>query len=80
MKQLLYFTSKLCSPCKGLTPIMDELSQSYNVTKIDVQEQPTITRRYGVRSVPTTVLLEDGEEVERVIGVRPKIYYLEMLE
>lgn len=78
MKQLLYFTSSWCQPCKQLAPIMDEVANEVPVRKVDIDNEPTLAQQYGVRSVPTIVLVENGNEKERLVGVQPKSSYIQM--
>lgn len=78
MKELLYFTAGWCSPCKALSPIMDELMRTYPIKKIDIEQQPQIARKYRVSSIPTTILLLNGEEIQRKVGVQSKEYYLQL--
>ena len=76
MKEYLYFSAPWCSPCKMLSPVMEQVSNTIPVNKINVDEQPDFAQRYGIRSVPTVVLLEGGQEVKRHIGVKNLNEYL----
>ena len=76
MKEYLYFSAPWCSPCKMLSPVMEQVSNTIPVNKINVDEQPDFAQKYGIRSVPTVVLLEGGLEVKRHIGVKPVNEYL----
>ena len=75
---LLDFTAAWCGPCKTLTPILAQLAADYagrlEVVAIDVDEQQDVAQQYGVRSMPTMVLLRDGREVGRLVGTRPKAF------
>ena len=79
MKQLLYFSAPWCGPCRALGPILDELSTKYSIKKINIDNQPEIAREYGITSIPTTILLVNGQETERKIGPQPKSYYIQLL-
>jgi thioredoxin 1 len=79
MKQLLYFSAPWCGPCRALGPILDELSLKYPIKKINIDNQPEIAREYGITSIPTTILLEDGKEKERKVGPQPTSYYIQLL-
>ena len=76
MKEYLYFSAPWCSPCKMLSPVVEQVSNTIPVKKVNVDEQPDFAQKYGIRSVPTVVLLEGGQEVKRHIGVKPMNEYL----
>ena len=76
MKEYLYFSSPWCGPCKMLSPVMEQVGNTIPVNKINVDEQSDLAQRYGIRSVPTVVLLENQIEVKRIIGVKPMNEYL----
>jgi thioredoxin 1 len=78
MKQLLYFTASWCGPCRQLGPVMNEVANEVPVRKVDIDNEPTLAQQYGVRSVPTIVLVEKGNEKERLVGVQPKSSYIQM--
>ena len=70
MKQLFYFSAEWCVPCQTLGPIMDQVSQKIPVQKINIDYEADITSKYGVKSIPTVVLVENGQEVRRFTGAR----------
>ncbi len=71
MKQLLYFSAGWCEPCKTLGPIIEQAGQQINITKIDVDSSPEMVQRFGVRNVPTVVLVGDNQqELRRFTGVK----------
>ena len=72
MRKILYFTAAWCGPCKALGPIMDSLQGQINFDKIDVDNNQDLSIQYGVRNVPTLVLVENGEAVGRLVGVQSK--------
>ena len=72
MKQILYFSATWCRPCKMLGPIMESLSGQINYQKIDVDNEQDLSIKYGVRNVPTLVLLENGEVVGKLSGLHQK--------
>ena len=73
MKTAKYFTATWCGPCKAFKPIILELiSEGYSITIHDVDENQELASKHGVRSVPTTVIEENGVEVDRFVGALPK--------
>ena len=72
----LYFSAAWCGPCKTLSPIMNEVSAQISVEKIDVDLDYEKAQQYGVRNIPTVVLLDGVSEVKRFIGVQPQQNYI----
>ena len=72
MKQILYFSAPWCAPCKQLGPVMESLSGQINYRKINVDNDTELSTKYGVRNIPTLVLLENGEAVNRTTGLQSK--------
>ena len=69
----LYFSAPWCGPCRMFGPIMEEISKEIPVQKVNVDEQNDLAMQYGVRSVPTIVLVnESGKELSRHVGVQQK--------
>ena len=77
MKKILYFTAPWCGPCQTLGPIIESLSGQINYKKVNVDENQDLSIQYGVRNVPTLLLLENGKEVSRLVGVQSKEAILE---
>lgn len=74
MKTIKYFTAAWCGPCKMFKPVMTELqSEGLNIQFVDVDNNPLEAQNYGIRSVPTCVLLDNGREVTRWTGPLPKL-------
>jgi thioredoxin 1 len=72
VKQLLHFTADWCQPCKKIKPIIESYileNLDIKYTQINVDENPAITTEYKVRSVPTLIVLIDGEITNRHSGV-----------
>ena len=78
MKKLLYFSAPWCGPCRQLGPIMEEVAQQATVQKVNVDDNPELAQRYGIRNVPTVVLTSNDIEVIRKVGLNPKQVYLDM--
>jgi thioredoxin 1 len=72
MKQLLYFSAPWCAPCRTFKPIMESLQSQIPITFIDIDISTQTAQNHNVRSVPTTILLEDGVEIGRLTGIKPK--------
>jgi len=73
---LVDFWATWCGPCKMIAPVVEEIAQEYEdkivVAKIDVDEVPSVAAKYNVMSIPTLVVFENGKEVNRLVGFRPK--------
>jgi thioredoxin-like negative regulator of GroEL len=68
MKQLWYFTADWCAPCKALGPTMDRITEQIPVNKINIDYEANVTQKYGVRNIPTVILVENGQELRRFSG------------
>ena len=68
-KVLIDFFATWCGPCKMLGPILEEYKSDVKAIKVDVDEFDELAREYGVMSIPTLVLIENGKEVKRNIGL-----------
>ncbi len=82
-KVLLDFWATWCGPCKMIAPILDEIAEEnewLTIAKIDVDEQPELAIKFGVASIPTLIVMENGEQVARQIGYRPKEDVLKLLK
>ena len=73
MKSVKYFSATWCGPCKAFKPIMQEVANDgYSVEFIDVDQSQDTATKYGIRSVPTVVIEESGNELSRFVGAIPK--------
>ncbi|SVE46322.1 uncharacterized protein METZ01_LOCUS499176 [marine metagenome] len=80
MKTMKYFSAVWCGPCKAFKPVMNEIAgEGYSIEFIDVDQEQNKATKYGVRSVPTVVIEENGIEVDRFVGSIPKQMILEKL-
>ncbi len=70
---LLDFSAVWCGPCKALTPIVEKLADEYKgkvkVGKLDIDDSPDITAKYGVRSVPTVIVFKGGQKTGQHVGL-----------
>ena len=73
---LIDFWAEWCGPCKMIAPMIDELSTEYDgkakVVKINIDNEPDLAVRFNVNSIPTLLIIKDGEEAKRFIGVTSK--------
>ena len=67
-KVLVDFFATWCGPCKMLGPVLEKAQSDIKVIKVDTDEFEDLSREYGVMSIPTLVLLENGKEIKRNIG------------
>lgn len=80
---LLDFWAAWCGPCKMVSPLIDEIAlenADIKVGKINVDEQPELAAKFGVMSIPTLVVMENGKEVNRSIGAMPKANILKLVK
>ena len=73
---LVDFYADWCAPCKYVAPLMDELAKEHEgtllVVKIDTDQAPDLSQKFGIRSIPTVILFKNGEEVGRSVGFEPE--------
>jgi len=70
---LVDFTATWCGPCKALAPIVEKIADEFagkvKVGKLDIDESPDVTARYGVRSVPTVIVFKGGQKSGQHVGL-----------
>ena len=79
---LLDFWASWCGPCRMVSPIVDEIAaerSDIKVCKINVDEQPELAAQFGVMSIPTLVVMKNGNVINQAVGARPKAQILAML-
>ena len=80
---LVDFWATWCGPCKAIAPIIEEIAEDYKgkvkVGKVDVDQNQNTAMKYGVRSIPTLLVMKDGEVVNQIVGAVPKGNITEVL-
>lgn len=73
---MIDFWAEWCGPCKMLTPIVEELSRDYEgkavIAKMNVDDNPNVPMKFGIRSIPTLLFFKNGELVDKQVGYVPK--------
>jgi thioredoxin 1 len=73
---LVDFWAEWCGPCKMIGPVVEELAGDYAgkavIAKLNVDENPIVSAKFGIRSIPTLLILKKGEIVDKQVGVVPK--------
>lgn len=81
---LVDFYADWCGPCKTVSPVVEEIAVEYEgrveVRKIDIDLNPELARRYGVRSIPTLMVFKDGEVQDTILGAVPKSKLTEVID
>lgn len=76
---LVDFWAGWCGPCRALAPTIEEIAKEYAgkivVAKLDVDENPATAEKFQVFSIPTVILVKDGREAERIVGLCPRKQY-----
>lgn len=79
---LLDFWAEWCTPCKMVSPIVDEIAKettNTKVGKINIDEQPELASAFGIMSIPTLAVMKNGKIVKTMVGARPKSSIVSML-
>ncbi len=81
---LVDFWAEWCGPCRMVAPIIEELASEYEgkaiIGKVDVDENPDVAMKFNIRSIPTILILKDGEVVDKQVGATTKQKLTEKLE
>ena len=80
---LLDFFATWCGPCRMIVPFIEQIANEhpeYVIAKIDVDEEPELAQQFGIQSIPTLVVIKNGEVVNTAMGARPKDAILALLQ
>jgi len=81
---LVDFWAEWCAPCLAAAPILEDLAEEYdgkiNFAKVNVNDNSSLAAKYGVAAIPTTLIFNDGQPVQQVVGLKPKKELKEMLD
>lgn len=81
MSHVLYFTAEWCNPCQRTRPVAEELKRDgvIDFLFVDADTELELIQKFGVKSIPTYILLEDGREVKRMNGAKTKQDFLDFI-
>ena len=78
------FWAQWCPPCKMIAPFLEQMAGEYDgkavICKVDVDSNPTLAQKYGVRSIPTLLFIKGGEVKDNVVGALPKDQLVKRLD
>jgi len=78
------FWAEWCGPCKMISPLVEEMAGEYNgkavIGQVDVDNNPSVSAKFGIRSIPTLLFFKNGEVVDKQIGAVPKTVLANKLE
>lgn len=82
MSHVLYFTAEWCNPCQRTRPVAEELKKDgvIDFIFVDADTEIELLEKFGIKSIPTYILLEDGREVKRMSGAKTRQEFLDFVD
>ncbi|NVO21162.1 MAG: thioredoxin [Bacteroidetes bacterium] len=81
---LIDFWASWCMPCKMMSPIInevaDEVGEKARICKLNVEEHQQLSSKFSVRNIPTLILLKNGKEIDRFVGVKTKDFLIKQIQ
>src|SRR6476620_1804815 len=81
---LVDFWAEWCGPCRMMTPVVESVAEKFQGTakvyKLNVDDNPSVSQRFGIKGIPTLIVFKDGREEERVVGATSEAAISRMIE
>lgn len=81
---MIDFWAEWCGPCRAIGPVVEELAKEYNgvvnIGKVNVDQNPQLSVKYGITSIPAILFVKNGEVVDKLVGAQPKGNFVKKIE